>query len=233
MAQTKIEAHTETAEFAATSAVLASPQHRPTLDRVTPLSVVAAYQSDTDADQLHPALVNWQENEAFDYLLAQRIMVPDDQDPEDALQRSIELAHDDEFRKAREDLFNWQNGLLNQGLQAEETINVLDDLINRYNECIKRKVKHSRIEIAILIGTLTTAGVATVAGIAPAYFGAMGIGALTGASVVQLGSFATGGMLQIAQQLNADEDQREIYRTAPAAMFHQIEDKLNTRWRPN
>lgn len=233
IAQTKMEAHTETAGYAMTATVLADPKYRPTIDKVTPLSVVAAYQSDSDAGELHPALADPHANESFDFLLGQKLLVPDDTNAEDALKRAIELTRDDGFRLAREDLFKWQNDLSERGLPAEATIAELERLVERYNGCIERKSKRSRIEIAILVGTLTAAGAATVAGLAPAYFAALGIGALTGASVMQLGSFATGGMLQVAQQLNDDDaDRHEVDRTAPAAMFHQIENRLDMRWRP-
>lgn len=230
--QVSAETRDDDMAYAVSALLLADPQHRPKLDDVEPLSVVAAYQSETDAESLHPGMQERAEKANYDFLIAQRIEVPDDEDPEDSLKRAIELANDEKFKQARHDLHAWQDLVTNRGASPNAVIKQLEKLIEDYNAQVAKKAKKRRVEAVFLFGSLAAGALALISGVSPALFSGLGIGALAGSNVVQVGSFATGGILQISQfSLNRSFEDEGAQRTLPAAMFHQIENTLGWRWR--
>ena len=230
--QVSAEARDDDMAYAVSSLLLTDPQYRPKLDGVEPLSVVAAYQSETDVETLHPGIQESAEKAKYDFLIAQRIEVPDDKDPEDSLKRAIAIANDPKFKQARRDLHEWQDLVTNRGASPEAVVKRLEILIGEYNAQVTKKAKKRRAEVAFLFGSLAAGALAVISGASPALFSGLGIGALAGSNVVQVGSFATGGILQISQySLQRSFENEGAQKTLPAAMFHQIEKTLGWRWR--
>lgn len=230
--QVSTEARDDNMAYSFSALLLADPQHRPRLDGIEPLSVVAAYQSETDVETLHPGMQESAEKAKYDFLIAQRIEVPDDEDPEDSLKRAIEIANDEKFKQARYDLHEWQDLVTNRGASPETVVKQLEILIGEYNTQVANKAKKRRVEAAFLFGSLAAGALAVISGVSPALFSGLGVGALAGSNVVQVGSFATGGILQISQfSLQRSFEDEGTQRTLPAAMFHQIEKTLGWRWR--
>lgn len=79
----------------------------------------------------------------------------------------------------------------------------------------------------MLVTTLSTAAAASLSQVLPGLVAGLGIGVLTGAEVVSLGSAAVGAVVQIAQHARgrkaSDDGQHAAF---PGAMFHQIESEL-------
>jgi hypothetical protein len=230
--QASVEARNDEMAYMFSALLLADPQFRPKLDGIEPLNVVAAYQSETDVEVMHPGMQGDMRRSKFDFLIAQQIEVPDDEDPEDSLKRSIEIANSEKFRQARHNLHEWQDLVTNRGASPEAAVKELGKLIAEYNAQIVKKAEKRRVEAAFLFGSLAAGALALISGMAPALFSALGVGALAGSNVVQVGSFAAGGILQISQfslqRVNSVEGED---RTLPAAMFHQIEKDLGWRRR--
>ncbi len=230
--QASAEARNDEMAYMVSALLLTDPQFRPKLDGIEPLNVVAAYQSETDVEIMHPGMKEDIQQSKFNFLIAQQIEVPDDEDPEDSLKRSIEITNSPKFRQARHNLHEWQDLVTNRGTNPEAAIKELSKLVAEYNAQIAKNAKKRRVEAAFLFGTLAAGALALTSGMSPALFSGLGIGALAGSNVAQVGSFATGGILQISQfALKGASPAESEQRTLPAAMFHQIEKNLGWRWR--
>lgn len=172
------------------------------------------------------------EKAKYNFLIAQRIEVPDDEDPEDSLKRAIEIANDEKFKQARYNLHEWQDLVTNRGASPDAVVNQLEILIGEYNTQVAKKAKKRRVEAAFLFGSLAASALGVISGVSPMVFGELGIGTLAGSNVVQIGSFATGGILQISQLASKRSSEDEgAQKALPAAMFHQIENTLGWRWK--
>lgn len=230
--QVSAEARDDEMAYMVSALLLSDPQYRPKLDGIEPLNVVAAYQSEADVEALHPGMQENARKGEYDFLIAQQIEVPDDKDPEDCLKRAIEIAHDEGFKKARFDLHEWQDMVTNRGASPTAAVKQLGNIIGEYNTQIAKKAKKRRIEATFIFGSLAAGGLAVVSGIAPALFSGIGVGVLAGSNVVQVGSFAAGGILQLSNfALQNSAGVGPEKNTLPAAMFHQIEKDLGWRWR--
>lgn len=197
------------------------------------VEVIAAYQSEADFAELDARSPQRSAASELDFLIAQRLAVPDDDDPEDALKRALELRADDTFIRRRRRFHDWQRQVLSTGVLPADAVQDLDELLREYNDAV-RKVKGSfRVETAMLVGGLSAAALATVAGAAPAFVAAIGIGALKGAQVISIGNAALGAVLQIARHVRGRKDPDAGAADFSAAMFHQIEEDLGWRLRAN
>jgi hypothetical protein len=193
---------------------------------VSAVEVVAAYQSEADFDELEPGR---QSGAELDFLIAQRLSIPDDEDPERALTRSLELRDDATFVKRRRRFHDWERRTLSSGILPADAVEELVQLVAEYNEAVRKSKGSFRIETAMLVGGLSVAALAAVAGAAPALVAGIGIGALKGAQVVSIGNASVGAVLQIARHVRGRKEPDANANDFTGAMFHQIEDE--TGWR--
>jgi hypothetical protein len=138
------------------------------------------------------------------FLLGQRFLVPDDDEPEEALKRAIELSRgNQQFQARRRELIDWQNHvvtkILDEGMTPEAAVTQMGRLVDGYNDCVKKAVRKRRWKIGFMV-----AGVG--GSLAGAVFNPL---ALTGAflSVAQFTKFDS------SLDINAGEN-------APAAAVH-------------
>jgi hypothetical protein len=110
---------------------------------------------------------------------------------------------------------------------AEELV----QLVSEYNEAVRKSKGSFRIETAMLVGGLSVAGLAAVAGVAPALVAGVGKGAPKGTQVVSIGNATVGAVLQIVRHIRGRKDPDANAADFSGAMFHQIEDDLGWRLR--
>ncbi|MCP3855405.1 MAG: hypothetical protein GY698_11825 [Actinomycetia bacterium] len=106
---------------------------------VTKATTVAAYNSVSDIKQDF----HFREGEADlpgqAYLIGRRVVLPDIDDPEDALKRAIALSHDDSFREKRARFFNWQAQVAAPaGLTAPQVVEEIRLMTNDYDKAVER-----------------------------------------------------------------------------------------------
>lgn len=88
-------------------------------------------------------------------LLGQSLSVPADADPEIALDKAIELSKDSEFQEKRTNLYRWQEEKIREGMPAEEIVEDMDQLIQKYNKCVEDASEHWRRKVVFtLIGSV-------------------------------------------------------------------------------
>ena len=195
------------------------------------VEVIAAYQSEADFDALDPKSRMSSAVSDLNFLIAQRLAIPENDDPEDALKRALDLRGDDTFVKRRRRFHDWQRRILSTGILAADAAEEIDDLVSEYNDAVRKSKGSFRVETVMLVGGLSVAAAATVAGLAPALFAGIGIGALTGVQVVSIGNAAVGAVLQIARHIRGQKEPDSNSGDYSGAMFHQIEEELGWQLR--
>lgn len=182
------------------------PQSQPGLS--TPI-VVAAYSSEADFKRDFTLILGSKEFEAtyLGVLLVQRlafpIVKPDD---ENTLKKTIDLAKNPHFSQKRRNLYAWQENIINQGSTAKEAMGELEELIDAYNQEIKKVYREVFIKY-----------VCTVAGLAFSIAG--------GAIVNPL--LAVGAVIPLIQLVTVDgKAVTPLEKSSPVAMFHDIDKKL-------
>lgn len=203
--------------------------YRPT--GVGAVEVVAAYQSEADFNELDPHGSLASAGSMLDFLITQRLAIPEDEDQEHALKRSLELRGDSTFIKRRRRFHDWQRNILSNGVLPADAAEELVQLVSEYNDAVRKSKGSFRMETVMLVGGLSFAALAAVAGVAPALVASVGIGALKGAQVVSIGNAAVGAVLQIARHLRGRKEPDANTGDFSGAMFHQIEDELGWRLR--
>lgn len=198
---------------------------------VRAVQVIAAYQSEADFEELDTGSHQPSAESELDFLIAQRLAVPEDENPEDALQRALALRGDDTFIRRRRRFHDWQREVLSTGVVPSDAAKDLDQLVREYNDVVRKAGASFRVETVMLVGGLSAAALATVAGVAPAVVASIGIGALKGAQVVSIGNAALGAVLQIARHVRGRKDPDASAIDFSGAMFHQIEEDLGWRLR--
>ena len=152
------------------------------------------------------------EREALGYLLAHRLAIPVDQNPEKAMDKAIRLVTDNErFRENRQRLYEWQEKVIEEKVPPNVAIAEMDQMIEAYNRSVEKAVKNVFYKFAFTIGgvglTLAAAGL----------FNPLA----TASAVLALVKFATFDKKPLIEPgLNA-----------PAAMFHDVESSFK-RFRP-
>lgn len=197
---------------------------------VAGVEVIAAYQSEADFVDLDSSGER-SSAESLNFLIAQRLAVPENDDPEYSLQRALDLLGDDTFIKRRKRFHEWERRILSTGVLPEDAAAELVQLVSEYNEAVRKSKGSFRVETVMLVGGLSVAALATVAGLAPALVANMGIGALQGAQVVSIGNAAVGAILQIAAHVRGRKEPDAGADDFSGAMFHQIEADLGWRLR--
>ncbi len=199
---------------------------------VSSIEVYSAYQSESDFKQLDDRATIPEKTSELNFMVAQRICIPDEEQPEEALKRAIGLLDKSRFLKRRQRFYDWQHNILSRGILPEDAVQELEQLVREYNEVIKKSSRFHRFETVVLSGVLGAAALATFAGIAPAAFAGIGIGALKGAQVVTIGNAAIGAILQVANHFKKrggpDDDKLS---DMSGAMFHQVEEETGWKFR--
>jgi hypothetical protein len=198
---------------------------------VAAVEVIAAYQSEADFNELDPHASPASAKSKLDFLIAQRLAVPENKDPERALERSLKLRGDSTFIKRRRRFHDWERKMLSTGVLPADAVEELVQLVSEYNEVVKKSKGSFRIETAMLVGGLSVAALATVAGVAPALVVGVGIGVLKGTQVISIGNAAVGAIMQIARHVRGRKEPDAHANDLSGAMFHQIEDDLCWRLR--
>jgi hypothetical protein len=193
----------EALPYQATRMILAEQKPITLPEGVSHVAVVAAYQSqkDFEADFV---LKEQGDSKAFlGLLLGQKIAVPaTKEEPHEALMSAINLTRTAEFKQKRRSLYKWQEDVVANGIDPQNAIKEMDQLIDDYNSCVKKAVKKVYYKYAF-----------TVAGIV--------LPGLAGAFVNPLAS--AGAFLTIMQF--ALFDKKPVVsagESEPAAMFHDI-----------
>jgi len=215
--------------FYMTRHVLAQQERRYRPEGVTAVEAFAAYQSE---EEFHK---NEQEQGArtaeFNFQVAQRILIPDEEAPEESLNRALDVAHKDSFIRRRSQFHDFQRGILASGIVPPDAANDIASLIAEYNETVRASNRKHRTETAILIGTIGAGALAVAAGVAPGLFAA-GIGIFSGVQVATVGAGASGALLQIAAFALGREKSADAASPNPTgAMFHQIEEETGWKYR--
>jgi hypothetical protein len=211
-----------------TRRVLVDQERRYRPEGVTAVEAFAAYQSESEF-QKHE-LDQKKQIEEFTFLVAQRILIPNEQDPEESLKRALDVADKEDFRRRRTRFYDFQRQILARGIVPADAANEIVELVKAYNETVRASGREFRVETAILTGSIGAAALATAATIAPAFFGGIGIGTLAGAQVATIGAAAAGAVLQIAMFALGRKDPDGASDPNPTgAMFHQIEEE--TGWK--
>jgi hypothetical protein len=196
------------------------------------VEVFSAYQSENDFYELDPAASadDRVRNKIArtNFLLSHRLAVPQEKDETENLKRALDLAHRPEFKRRRSNFYEWQHNILSRGHMPEDAAGAMVRLAQELNNLVEQSGRDYRWETVVLVCAVAAAGLATAASLFPAGFVALGLGPLQGAQVVQIGGFATGAVLQIAQHVAGREvpDEAEI-KDVSGAMFHQIEQELS------
>lgn len=173
---------------------------------VTHVDVLAAYNSEQGILQDY-SVENRRENHALQaYLLTRKLAIPRLPNPEDALRVAIQLSGDDEFRKKRAELYDWQDYIVGKGYTPKQAVEYMAQLTEEYNKIVAKAHKKIYYRFAFVIG-----GVA---------LGLIGIGLgqpiASGAAILSLIEFATLNKEPVIQAGEA----------RPMAVFHDIETKL-------
>ncbi len=170
------------------------------------VAVVAAYNSLAALAEDFPIADAKNHLAAQAYLLSRRLAVPDL--PLDVLIReSVKLSGDEEFRRRRSELFEWQELAVARRWSPEETVQRISSMADRYN---------TKVEEAV--GTVRWRFAFTLFGIALGFAtgGPLGAGAAATLSLVQFVK------LDRKPAIEAGSSQ-------PAAMFHDVETRLGMR----
>jgi hypothetical protein len=173
--------------------------------------VFVAYNSESSAQEEMPrtkvettALV---EGARVGVLIAQQLGVPDIPEPEVALNEAMALARDVDFRRRREDMYDFQMTCLNRGMSAKA---VVAELRDRNRELItfmeKQKIPVRKKTAFMLAQTFMSA----LAGVFASPAGAIG------------------GLLTVWQfaKFDAAPEVLPPNRLQPVAAFHDIDTKL-------
>lgn len=170
------------------------------------VAVVAAYNSLAALAEDFPVADAKDHLAAQAYLLSRRLAVPDL--PRDVLIReSVKLSSDEEFRRRRSELFDWQELAVARRWSPEETVQRISNMADRYN---------AKVEEAV--GTVRWRFAFTLFGIALGFAtgGPLGAGAAATLSLVQFVK------LDRTPTIEAGSSQ-------PAAMFHDVETRLGIK----
>jgi hypothetical protein len=171
------------------------------------VTVVAAYNSITALNDDFPVVNATDHLSAQAYLLSRRLAVPDSADHEVLLRETIKLSKDRDFGARRNDLFDWQELAVARQWSAEETVERISEMTDRYNARVKEATGRVRWKFAF-----TVFGI----GLGFATAGPIGAGAAAALSLVQFVK------LDRKPTIEAGSAQ-------PAAMFHDVETRLGIK----
>ena len=181
---------------------------------VNHVDVIAAYNS-TAAAQHDLELTAAERNLAAQaVLLTRRLAIPDIPNLEDRLRLAIDLSRDDDFRKRRADLFEWQQRMAAKDVPPEAVVAELCALTDAYNDAVRRAHKNVYWRYAF-----TVAGIAISLAALPIGAAAIAAGASAGLSILRFAMFDKKPAVEPGD-------------ARPAAMFHDIEAKIDLELKP-
>ena len=199
------------AAFQMTRRILAQDDSLTLPPGVTRATTVAAYHSATALRENYLFDVDRTAREtlavSMRYRLAQPLFASA---PETSLVRAVALCNDDVFQESRRALYKWEKDLLDEKVPPERAIEELDQLITRYNECVKDASDRVKYNLVFTIAgiSITMAGALLATPLATAPLMLVG-----GGSILQLVRFAKLDAKPVVKPGEAK----------PAAMFHEIE----------
>jgi hypothetical protein len=177
---------------------------------VSHVNVVSAYQSEKDFEADFILKEDSDDQSLLGLLLGQKIAVPlSDDEPHEALIRAIDLARSAEFRRKRRSLYKWQEDVLRSGIEPENAIEEMNQLIIDYNESVRKAVKTVYYKYAF-----------TLAGIGLSLAGTVLNPLALAGAFVSIVKFATFDRKPV---VSAGESE-------PAAMFHDVHRIGKWRW---
>ncbi|MCP4611774.1 MAG: hypothetical protein GY845_23945 [Planctomycetes bacterium] len=171
---------------------------------VTHVDIIAAYNS-CKGIKSDFEITNKEDNLALQsYLLGRKLAVPKLNNIEDSLGAAIDLSNDSEFKKKREEFFDWQDYVVTKGYTPKEAVQYIEQLSFEYNDIVKDAVKKVYYRFAFTLG-----GVAL--GLVGAGLGnpIAGVSALL--ALVQFATFDRKPVIEAGE-------------TRAAAMFHDIKE---------
>jgi len=193
--------------YGLTRMILAQEQVAENFPKVQHVQVIAAYNSteslkhDFKLADAHDQLAS----QAF--LLTRRLAVPNLSDVEEALRLAIDLSCDSEFRSKRAALFDWQEDIVARSIPPEAVVEHIAEMADAYNAHIKAACTKVYWKLAF-----------TISGIGLG-FATGGLAAAAASAALSVVQFA---MLDSKPAVEADS-------TRPAAMFHDVEEKVGLR----
>ncbi len=201
----------ESAVYQMTRRILAQDDSIVLTSGVTRVTTVAAYHS---VDALRENFIfdgNRTNNETLAVSMRYRLAQPVfESKPETSLARALSLSNDRDFQERRRALYSWENNLLDEAVSPDKAIEELDQLISRYNECVKEATDRVFYNLVFTIAgiSITMAGALLATPLATAPLMLVG-----GGSILQLVRFAS-----LESKLTIEPGEAK-----PAAMFHEIE----------
>jgi hypothetical protein len=201
----------EKAPYQMTRMVLANDKPSLLPPGVTDVVAVAAFQSEQEFNACYrlqstdgrtdDQRSTDERRSALGFLLGQKLAVPDDENPEQALRKAIELAgKNDSFREHRRRLYEWQEAMVRDQVRPEVAVKEMDQMVASYNRCVQKATQKVYYRFAF-----TIAGVALSLAAAP----------------LAPGYAAATVLLTVAQFTTLDRKPAiEAGESAPAAMFH-------------
>jgi hypothetical protein len=201
-------------DYQLTRMILAQEQVTEKPPGVNHVDVIAAYNS-TAAAQHDLELTAAERNLAAQaVLLTRRLAIPDIPNLEDRLRLAIDLSRDDDFRKRRADLFEWQQRMAAKDVPPEAVVAELCALTDAYNEAVRKAHKNVYWRYAF-----TVAGIAISLAALPIGAAAIAAGASAGLSILRFAMFDKKPAVEPGD-------------ARPAAMFHDIEAKIDLELKP-
>jgi hypothetical protein len=225
--QLRVDARNESAGLKLTPSVLADYAREYRIPGVEAFEVIAAYQSENDFAELDAERNRSSAASELDFLIAQRLAIPEADDAEESLKRALGILESDRFLARRRALHDWQRTRLSQGVSPATAADELVALVKEFNRAVTATKGKFRLETVMLMGSLTLVGLGALAGIAPTAFAHLGMGSLAGTQVYSLGSAGAGAILQVARHAMGRRVPEPGAEFA-GAMFHQIEQE--TGW---
>ncbi len=194
--------------FTLTRRVLANPRFTRRSAGVVVIPAYSSFQAASMDYDIGPAA---DARTAQATLIMRRLVAPDG-DGRESLLAAIDLSKDPQFQRKRRDLFEWQENRT-AGKTDESAVRRLAELNDQYNEMVEkqyRTVRTRAVFAAVTVG-LTLAGA----------------GAGPGAMMLAFGS----AVVTLAQFVALDAGTTPEAGLHPAAMFHDIEDKVKLKFR--
>jgi len=194
------------------------------------VDLYAAYQSEDDFFEIHPNVNS--KVEQLNFLIAHRIAIPDDDNPQEVLEQALGLLGKDTFLKRRRTFYEWQLDLVARDHAPANMLVELGHLVEDYNTDVKKHCKKSRWDTVLTGLALIGLGVGTVAAGAPGLLAWLGITAAGGLKAVTLATAANTAAIHIGRRILSRRAPDAAQQVAAAgAMFHQIEDELGWKLR--
>jgi hypothetical protein len=192
--------------FGLTRHLLAQEQQIALPAGVSHVEVLAAYNSEHGIRQDF-SVENAKENVALQaYLVSRKLAFPDLANPDDSVDLALRLSAEEEFRKKRAKLYDWQDYIVAKGYTPKQAVEYMAQLTDEYNGLVAKAHKEVYYRFAFLIGGvalgLIGAGLGQPMAAGPAILALIEFGTLDKKPVIEAGA------------------------ARPMALFHDIKTRL-------